>query len=173
MYTHGMGLVMSPANQINREGGPNYALQDVPPKAAYPIFEAEPRIYFGEGTKDDYILTNIRYLKEFDHATKQFRKENVYPAEVKSGIPVDSFFKRVVFAFHTMDITAFLFSRFIDYDRTRIHVFRTPMQRISIRIPMARCSFLSIVSPSAPMTEISYHIDAPKGTLINGRELGA
>ena len=130
MYTHGMGLVMSPVNQINREGGPNYVLQDVPPKAAYPVFEAEPRIYFGEGTKDDYILTNIRYLKEFDHATKQFRKENVYPAEVKSGIPVDSFFKRVVLAFHTMDITAFLFSRFIDYDQTRIHLFRTPMQRI-------------------------------------------
>jgi len=130
MYTHGMGLVMSPANQINKEGGPNYVLQNVPPEAAHPVFEAEPRIYFGEGTKDDYILTNIRYLKEFDHATKQFRKENVYPPEVKSGIPVDSFFKRVVLAFHTMDITAFLFSRFIDYDRTRIHVFRTPMQRI-------------------------------------------
>jgi hypothetical protein len=94
------------------------------------LFEAEPRIYFGEGSKDDYILTNIRYLKEFDHATNQFRKENVYPSEVKSGIPIDSFFKRLILALDTMDITAFLFSRFIDNNRTRIHIYRTPMQRI-------------------------------------------
>jgi len=130
MYTHGMGLVMSPANQINDEGGPIYVLNDVPPQAAHPVFEAEPRIYFGEGAKDDYILTNIRYLKEFDHATKQFREENVFPLEIESGIPMNSFFKRVVFALHTMDINAFLFSRFIDSDRTRIHLYRTPVQRI-------------------------------------------
>jgi len=130
MYTHGFGLVMSPVNQVNQEGGPLYAIHSVPPEASHPMFEAEPRIYFGEGAKDDYILTNIRYLKEFDHATNQFRKENVYPPEVESGIPVDSFFKRLILALDTMDITAFLFSRFIDHDRTRVHIYRTPMQRI-------------------------------------------
>ena len=130
MYTHGFGLVMSPVNQLNDEGGPQYVLHSVPSEATNPIFETEPRIYFGEGAKDDYILTNIRYLKEFDHATNQFREENVYPLEVESGIPVNSFFKRLIFAFDTMDITAFLFSRFIDHDRTRLHLYRTPMQRI-------------------------------------------
>jgi hypothetical protein len=130
MYTHGFGLVMSPANRVNEEGGPLYALHSIPPEASHPMFEAEPRIYFGEGAKDDYILTNIRYLKEFDHATNQSREEYVYPPEVKSGIPVDSFFKRLVLALDTKDITAFLFSRFIDNNRTRVHIYRTPMQRI-------------------------------------------
>ncbi|UCC39660.1 MAG: UPF0182 family protein [Candidatus Aminicenantes bacterium] len=130
MYTHGFGLVMSPVNQLNEEGGPLYALHSVPPEPSHPMFEVEPRIYFGEGAKDDYILTNIRYLKEFDHATDQFRKENVYPPEVKSGIPVNSFFKRLIFALDTKDIAEFLFSRFIDYSRTRVHINRTPMQRI-------------------------------------------
>ena len=130
LYTHGFGLVMSPVNQLNDEGGPQYVLHSVPPEASHPVFDVEPRIYFGEGAKDDYILTNIRYLKEFDHATNQFREENVYPLEVESGIPVNSFFKRLILAFDTMDITAFLFSRFIDYDRTRVHIYRTPMQRI-------------------------------------------
>ncbi len=130
MYTHGFGLVMSPVNQLNQEGGPEYALHGVPPVASDPLFEAEPRIYFGEGTKDDYILTDIRYLKEFDHATDQFRKENVYSPDVKSGIPINSFFKRLIFALDTMDIPEFLFTRFIDNTRTHVHIYRTPIQRI-------------------------------------------
>ena len=135
MYTHGFGLVMSPVNQLNNEGGPKYTLHSIPPEAKNPIFNVEPRIYFGEGAKDDYILTNIRYLKEFDYATNQFRMENIYPLCVESGIPIKSFFKRLIFAFETMDITAFLFSRFIDYDKTRLHLYRSPIQRIMRVVP--------------------------------------
>jgi uncharacterized membrane protein (UPF0182 family) len=130
MYTHGLGLVMSPVDQINDEGGPLYVLHSVPPVTAYPEFEAEPRIYFGEGTKEDYILTNINYLREFDHATKQFRKETVYPSDLKNGIPMNSLFKRLIFALDTMDIKEFLFTQFIDHKKTRIHIYRTPMQRV-------------------------------------------
>ncbi len=135
MYTHGFGLVMSPVNRVSDEGGPLYVLHSIPPEAAHPMFEAEPRIYFGEGAKDDYILTNIRYLKEFDRATNQFREEYVYPPNVKSGIPVDSFFKRLILALDTKDISAFLFSRFIDHNQTRVHIYRTPMQRIRRIVP--------------------------------------
>jgi len=49
MYTHGMGLVMSPVNAINDVGNPFYAAKDIPPKAVSPALEHEPRIYFGEG----------------------------------------------------------------------------------------------------------------------------
>jgi len=49
---------------------------------------------------------------------------------VKSGIPVNSFFKRLIFALDTMDIPEFLFTLFIDHSRTRVHIYRTPIQRI-------------------------------------------
>ncbi len=130
MYTHGFGLVMSPVNQVNPEGGPLYVLHSVPPVATHSSFESEPRIYFGEGTKDDYILTDIRYLKEFDHATPQSRRENVHQPEEQLGIPLNSFFKRLIFALDTRDIKEFLFSRFIDHERTQAHIYRTPMQGI-------------------------------------------
>ncbi len=130
MYTHGYGLVMSPVNMINPEGGPLYVLHSVPPVVTHSAFESEPRIYFGEGTKDDYILTDIRYLKEFDHATRQSRQEYVYLPKEQLGIPLNSFFKRLVFALDTGDIKEFLFSRFIDHERTQVHIYRTPMQRI-------------------------------------------
>jgi uncharacterized membrane protein (UPF0182 family) len=129
MFTHGLGLVMSPVNELNEEGGPVYALRDIPPHAAHPALEAEPRIYFGEGAKDDYILTGVRHIKEFDYASRQFREEFVYPPEGKDGIPLNSWFRRLIFGAHTGDVTAFLFSQLIDAGATRIHLYRTPMRR--------------------------------------------
>ncbi|MCZ6879027.1 MAG: UPF0182 family protein [Acidobacteria bacterium] len=130
MFTHGFGLVMSPVNEITEAGSPVYAIKDIPPTTSDPSFEVEPRIYIGEGTKDDYILTNVRHLMEFDHATNQSRQEFVYPAIVPGGIRVDSILKRLVLALHTKDITAFLFSQFIDHEKTRVHIYRTPMSRV-------------------------------------------
>lgn len=131
LLTHGMGLVMSPANRIDEMGSPEYVVKDVPPKGTHPAFDHEPRIYFGEGAKDDYVLTNIKYLKEFDYATEQGRREFAFPEGLIDGLPVSSIFRRVIFALHTKDVTAFLFSRYIDHKKTRVHVRRTPYQEYS------------------------------------------
>lgn len=130
LLTHGMGLVMSPANSIDEMGSPQYVVKDVPPSVTYPELEHEPRIYFGEGAKDDYVLTNIRYLKEFDYATDQGRMEFTFPEDLIDGLPVSSLFRRLIFAVHTKDVTAFLFSRYIDHEKTRVHVRRTPITRV-------------------------------------------
>ncbi|MCH7823707.1 MAG: UPF0182 family protein [Acidobacteria bacterium] len=135
LLTHGMGLVMSPANVIDEMGSPEYVASGVPPRLEDPVFEHEPRVYFGEGAKDDYVLTNVRGLKEFDYATDQSRAEFVYPEGLQDGIGLDSFFKRLVFALHTKDVTAFLFSRYIEPDKTRVHIRRTPMRRASSIAP--------------------------------------
>jgi len=129
MYTHGFGLVMSPAHKLNAEGGPLYAVADIPPQPTNPVFETEPRIYFGEGAKDDYILTDVHHLKEFDYATGQSRREVVYAPNQNLGIPVDSILKRLFLALDTGDFNRFLFSEFIDHERTRAHLFRTPIER--------------------------------------------
>lgn len=129
LLTHGMGLVMSPANRIDEMGSPEYAVKDVPPNGTHPAFDHEPRIYFGEGAKDDYVLTNVKYLKEFDYATEQGRREFAFPEDLIDGLPVSSIFRRVIFALNTKDVTAFLFSRYIDYKKTRVHVRRTPITR--------------------------------------------
>ncbi|MCI0479273.1 UPF0182 family protein, partial [Candidatus Uhrbacteria bacterium] len=132
MYTHGYGLVMSPVNGVDDEGRPTYASWDIPSKSSHPQFSTpEPRIYFGEGMKDDYILTNIRHLQELDYPDAQFRVTGAFPEDVDAGIPVDGVWKRVMLALHTKDLTAFLFSSFIDHGRTRVHLYRTPMRRVA------------------------------------------
>ena len=67
---------------------------------------------------------------EFDYASDQFRNETVYPMDVDSGIRVDSIVKRLILALDSRDFTALLFSRFIDHETTRLHLHRTPMQRV-------------------------------------------
>ena len=136
MYTHGYGLVMSPVHELDDEGRPRYAVRDIPPQTTHPAFATpEPRIYYGEGMKDDYILTNIRHLEELDYPDEQFRVAGAFPGEVPAGIPVDSAWKRVMLALHTKDVTAFLFSSFIDHGRTRVHLYRTPMRRVRRMAP--------------------------------------
>ena len=134
-FTHGMGLVMSPVNQVDEVGGATYAVKEVPPQPSHDALRHEPRVYFGEGAKDEYVLTSVNYLNEFDYATDQDRAEFRFPDDLTDGIPVDSLWKRVVFAAHTKDVTAFLFSRYIDPDRTRIHIRRTPISRIQSLAP--------------------------------------
>ena len=134
-FTHGMGLVMSPVNRVSETGDPTYAVRDVPPQVTDDELTHEPRIYFGEGAKDDYILTNVARLQEFDYATAQSRQEFSFPEEFGDGIAVNSLLRRVVFAIYTRDVTAFLFSRYIDPARTRVHIHRTPLSRIRAVAP--------------------------------------
>jgi len=134
-FTHGMGLVMSPVNRVSEAGDPTYAAENVPPQVVDDELAHEPRIYFGEGAKDDYVLTGIARLKEFDYASEQSREEFSFPEELEDGIRVNSLFRRVVFAVYTRDVTAFLFSRYIDPARTRVHIRRTPIARVRALAP--------------------------------------
>lgn len=135
LFTHGMGLVMSPVNKVDEVGNATYAAREVPPHVTNQALEHEPRVYFGEGAKDEYVLTNVRYLREFDYATEQAREEFTFPEGLTDGIRIDSLFKRLVFAAYTKDVTAFLFSRYIDQARTRVHIRRTPIARIRAIAP--------------------------------------
>ena len=134
-FTHGMGLVMSPVNQVTETGEPTYAARNVPPDVDDAALKHEPRIYIGEGMKDEYVLTSARGLREFDYATSQSREEFNAPAAAQNGIPLDSWLKRIVFAVYTRDFTAFLFSRYIDMDSTRVHIRRTPVSRARAVVP--------------------------------------
>ncbi|MDA2927893.1 UPF0182 family protein, partial [Acidobacteria bacterium AH-259-G07] len=53
----------------------------------------------------------------------------IYPEHLKDGIAVNSWFKRLIFALYTKDVTAFLFSRYIDENKTRVHIRRTAISR--------------------------------------------
>jgi len=83
-YTHGFGVSASFANAVTSEGLPSFAIKDVPPVSEFPEFKlSEPRIYFGELTKD-WVVANTS-VKEFDYPLGNANAENSYQG--KTGIP--------------------------------------------------------------------------------------
>lgn len=95
IYTHGMGVVASPTNEVTKEGLPVLITKDIPPKSDYSTLQIkQPRIYFGEG-EDSFIFTNTGN-KEFDYPSGD--KNNFASYTGSAGIPIDSIARKAAFA---------------------------------------------------------------------------
>lgn len=101
IYTHGYGVVLSPVSQVCAEGQPCFLLRDIPPQASFPELALDrPEIYYGENT-DNYIIVHTS-AREFDYPRGD---ENVYTRyEGSGGLPVGTFFRRLVFALYFGDM---------------------------------------------------------------------
>lgn len=100
VYTHGYGAVMSPVNDFTTEGLPLFYMKDLPPVASKGLTITRPEIYFGERTSE-YVIANTNQ-KEFDYPRGD---TNVYTHyQGSGGIQLDSFFKRLAFAWSFSDI---------------------------------------------------------------------
>ncbi|MTI82475.1 MAG: UPF0182 family protein [Firmicutes bacterium] len=94
-YTHGYGVAVSPVNEITGEGMPAFLLKNIPPTGNTDLKVDRPEIYYGEST-DSYVIVNTA-TKEFDYPISG--NENASTMyEGKSGVTVNSFFRKGVFA---------------------------------------------------------------------------
>jgi uncharacterized membrane protein (UPF0182 family) len=99
IYTHGYGVAMSPVNEVTKEGLPRLWIKDLPPSIDIDLKIDRPAIYYGEKT-DAYVLIKTQ-AKEFDFPRGD---KNVYTDyEGKGGVPINSFFRRLMFAIEFMD----------------------------------------------------------------------
>lgn len=93
-FTHGMGLTLSPVNQVTPEGLPVLFVKDLPPASSVSLAITRPQIYFGELT-DDYVLVGTEQ-REFDYPSGE---ENVYTAYAGTGgVRVGGLLRRLVLA---------------------------------------------------------------------------
>lgn len=99
-YTHGYGLALGPVNRMTSEGLPVLLVQNIPPVSSYPLFQiARPEIYFGELTQGYAVVKTGQ--KEFDYPSGE---SNVYTTyQGTGGVPVRSFFRKLLFAFYFRD----------------------------------------------------------------------
>jgi uncharacterized membrane protein (UPF0182 family) len=99
-YTHGYGAVVGPVNRVTREGLPEFWVKDIPPAASTDLRISRPELYFSE-LATDYVFVKTR-AKEFDYPAGD---RNVYTAyEGQGGIPLGSFWRKMLFAAHLGDI---------------------------------------------------------------------
>ncbi len=122
-YTHGYGLAMSLVSEKVEEGLPKYVVKDLPPVAMHLTIE-NPAVYYGE-KMPGYRVVNTE-VKEFDYPKGD---ENVYTKYHGSGgIPVDSVWKRILFAWQMSDINILL-SSYITPE-SRIQLWRQVHDRV-------------------------------------------
>ena len=94
IYTHGYGLCMSPVSKFTPEGLPQFYIKDIPPQSVVNINVNNPQIYYGEKASN-YVIVGTKE-KEFDYPKGD---KNIYTTyKGKSGIKLNSLFKRLLFA---------------------------------------------------------------------------
>lgn len=106
-YTHGVGAVVNEANVVGSGGQPEFLLRDVPPVASVAALALdEPRIYFGETYSPGrpvIVKTGVAPQEiDFPLPGEGSTQKNTYAG--KAGVVLDSFWKRVAFAFRYRDL---------------------------------------------------------------------
>lgn len=93
-FTHGMGLTLSPVNEVTAEGLPVLFVQDLPPRTVSTLKVERPQMYFGELT-ESHVFVNTRQ-KEFDYPAGEANVFRAYTGT--AGVPVSSLARRALFA---------------------------------------------------------------------------
>jgi uncharacterized membrane protein (UPF0182 family) len=104
-YTHGYGVVINPINKITSEGQVDFILSGLVMKSSDPSLKAtQPRIYYGELTKNRVIVKASNNLNEIDYdGNSEIRYEG------KGGIKLN-LLNRLLFAIKYGDFNMLLIS---------------------------------------------------------------
>lgn len=104
-FTHGYGLTLGPVNQVTPEGLPVLLIKDIPPVSTVAnIKVTRPEIYYGK-LSSNYVIVNTK-SKEFDYPSGEANVFTEYSG--KSGVLIDSFFKKFAFSVHYGSMKLFL-----------------------------------------------------------------
>jgi uncharacterized protein len=131
-FTHGMGLTLSPVNQVTPQGLPVLFVKDLPPSSVGELRVTRPQIYYGELT-DPYIF--VRTLqREFDYPAGE---TNVYTTyEGTGGVPVGNAFRRLLLALHFGSSNVLLSGDIVNESRVLYH--RNIAERVRKALPFLR-----------------------------------
>jgi len=116
-FTHGYGAVLSPVNEVDRDGLPILSIQDIPPISSVDLNITRPEIYYGEKT-EKYVIVDTKN-REFDYPLGD---ENVYTHyEGTGGVSISSLWRRLMFAIQFRDINILLTGSFTQDSRIMLH----------------------------------------------------
>ncbi|MFO7560102.1 MAG: UPF0182 family protein [Desulfobacterales bacterium] len=111
-YTHGYGIVMTPAAQGGDESM-TWFIRDMPVKSEYNLHVKNPGIYYGLGHYDYAIVPNE--VGEVDHPKDETHELANYSG--KGGIPLSSFVRKLLFAVYFKDRNIFFTSKTMENSR--------------------------------------------------------
>lgn len=129
-FTHGYGLTLGPVNQVTPEGLPVLLIKDIPPVSTVTdIKVTRPEIYYGK-LSSSYVIVNTR-SKEFDYPSGEANVFTEYAG--RSGVAIDSFFKKLAFSVYYGSLKLFLSNDITD--RSKVLFNRNILERVSKVMP--------------------------------------
>jgi hypothetical protein len=131
-FTHGYGVVMNFVSKTVGDGLPLYILKDIPATSDYGLSITQPSIYYGESTPGYRIVATG--IKEFDFPKGNDNIYSHYAGE--GGILLNSFWKKLLFAWTQGDINILLTSYL--QPRSRIQIWRRVHERVAQIAPFLR-----------------------------------
>ena len=131
-FTHGMGLTLSPVNQITGEGLPVLFVKDLPPASTVSLAVTRPAIYYGERSSD-YVFVKTGQA-EFDYPAGE---EDAYTEyQGPGGVPIHSLFRRLIFSLNFRSLKMLLSNDITDTSRVLYH--RRIPERAAKALPFLR-----------------------------------
>ncbi len=128
-YTHGFGIVKSPVDKVTPEGQPDFLIKDIPLTYKDTNVEVtQPRIYFGEGY-DNYFIVNTKQ-SELDFADASTEYE--YSYDGTAGIKLTPL-NRIIYSIKQGDINL-LTSSYIT-NESRLLLNHNALNRVKKVVP--------------------------------------
>ncbi len=148
-YTHGYGMIVSPANVATSNGDPQFAVGGVPPvsNSGLPVV-TQPSVYFGLNDSG-YVVANTKQPEIDYQLTSGTNVETHYKGD--GGVQLSNFFRQVMFAVRFNDINLLISSQITD--QSRLMFDRGVQARVSKAAP-----FLSLDADPYPVL-LNGHID--------------
>ena len=115
-YTHGYGVVFSPANNVASQGQPDFYVKGVPATTTVTELEVEqPRIYFGESAESvEYVVVNS-LQEEVDYPLSTEGQSVAYTNySGEGGVGIGSFFRRLGFALRYSELNLLISNQLSD-----------------------------------------------------------
>ncbi|MGV9303465.1 UPF0182 family membrane protein [Nonomuraea sp. NPDC003727] len=134
VYTHGYGFVAAPGNEVDSEGLPNFDAKDMPVIGSLGETLKEPRVYFGEQMDTEYVIAGGPKGEagqgqelDFPESGGTGQANTTYTGQ--GGVPVGSFFNRLVYAAKYGEKNILLSSDI--NDNSKILYERNPRDRVA------------------------------------------
>ena len=141
-YTHGYGMIISPANTATSSGVPEFPVGQVPPtsQAGYPTV-VQPAVYFGLGNSG-YVVANTKQPEIDYQLSNGTNVETHYTGD--GGVQLSNFFDKALFAIRFSDFNLLISKQITD--KSRLMFERGVQARVNKAAP-----FLSLDSDPYPV----------------------
>jgi len=165
-YTHGYGLVITPANQAGGEPMV-WFMRGIPMRSDYNLAVKRAEIYFGNGAYNSYVIApsateEIDYPQADGNVTSHYRG--------RGGVTMSSLLKRMAFAYYLKDRNILISQQVVE--QSRILFIRRVVDRIRKLAPfllLDRTPYLAMTPERLYWIQDAYTIseNAPDSQPIN------